>query len=244
MNLFSERTPSASKEEMPKSFLNWTYIGMSLQVLLMLGALVMALFWATDYLVSDDRQREVYINIPVDEERQSSLNQVLSQTHSIREARQDMEALAWIKSVHIRKMSKYWMISITESLPVAKLAPEGYMFADGSIMKGGSPSFGFLPRALGQLDQLAAIAMEISEMNSELNARDLSVRQFRIRKNGILTMELEDNKIVQLGSQDYMERFGRLLLFVDSYGKELTRVQSIDLRYDNAVAVNWEEPQS
>lgn len=236
----SETMPS--KEE--GSLLNWTYVGMSLQVLLMLGALTIALFWIVDYLINDDRQREVYINLVVDGERHSSLNRILFQTQDMREAQRAMEELAWIKSARIRTINKKWIIELVESVPIAQLTEERYIFADGSIIQGKGLSFGFLPQGLGPADRLAAVAPTLAEMAGELSSRKLSIHQFKLEPNGALTLVLAADKIIRLGSHDYIERFNRLLLFVDSYDKELARVQSIDLRYDNALAIRWQQLQS
>ncbi len=240
MNL-TKILPRAKEEE---GSLNWTYLGMSLQVVLMLGALTIALFWIVDYLVNDDSQREVYTNLVVDGERYSSLNRILFQTQDIREAQQNIEQLAWIKSARIRVIDKQWLIELVESLPIAQLEAENYMFADGSIIQGKGLSFGSLPQGLGRADSLAEIAPMLFEMINELGSRELRVRQFKLDPNGALLLALADNKIIRLGSRDHLERFNRLLAFVDAYDKELARVQSIDLRYDNALAIKWQEVQS
>jgi len=240
MNLETILHPAKEKE----SSLNWTYLGMSLQVLLMLGALTIALFWVVDYLINNDSQREVYINVVVDGERYSSLNRILFQTQDIREAQQNIEKLAWIKSARIRAIDKKWIIELVEALPIAQLEEQRYMFADGSIIQEKGLSFGSLPQGLGPADELANIAPVLFEMVNELSLRKLSVHQFKIEPNGALSLALADNKIIRLGSRDYFERFNRLLLFVDAYAKELARVQSIDLRYDNALAIKWQEFQS
>ena len=242
MNLFGETLSQVVSEpkKQEEQQTHWIYMGMNFQIFIMLLALIVCLFWGIDYFIHESKQRKIYVNLVLNEEKLHLLNQVLSDLDDIKEAQQAINKLAWVKSVQIRKeVNNNWIITLKESLPLAKLEGEGYIFADGSVMRGNFPSIESLPRVVGPIKELVNLAPVMYDISNQLILYDIAVDQFRVEKGGGLVLNLEDNKLLHLGSRDHIRRLARLLQFMTIYKDEFAKVQTIDLRYDNAVAVTW-----
>lgn len=248
MNLFGETlSPKNIRPEVkaPAQLSpSWIYLGMSAQVFVMLFSLVICSIWVVNYFIHQPKDRSSYVTSPLSEAKSHSLSILLAPMDNIHEAQRELSQLAWIKSVRIKqRLDESWVLSIEENLPIAQLPGQGYFFADGSMLKEELP-IESLPQLVGETEWIPRLAPIMSGLLEQLRNYDIDIRQFIIEKGGGLTLQLQYGSMLYMGSRDYEQRSARLMIFIAGHQSQLARIQSIDLRYDNAVAISWQERAS
>ena len=152
----------------------------------------------------------------------------------------EVESHPWIESASARRV---WpdtlLIEITEQRPVAIYNDTQYLGLSGDLFEPPTPLYEHLPRLYGALAETKQIyshygvfsdrLSNLSEVKSVSRGHDLGWR-----------IALENGINVRLGRVDILGRLSRASDVLNRLADEkLERVQEIDARYDDGVALAW-----
>jgi cell division protein FtsQ len=162
----------------------------------------------------------------------------------LQRVREQLEALPWIYEANVRRRWPNALeIHVVEQLPIARWGEDGFLNHEGEVFR---PSDGQAWQSLpllagpeGTAESLMASYRRIGEMLAPLH---LKVEQLLVDERGEVEAVLAGGIRLVLGSEDFLERMRR---FVRVYRTELApvagRVQRVDLRYADGVAVAFAE---
>lgn len=161
------------------------------------------------------------------------------------ELKKKLKALAWIEVVEIRKI---WpdtlMIFLKEKIPIARWGESALMAQNGAIFipDHWEASLSTLPYFLGPDDQKEAIWNFYTQANQSLASLSLSIVSIEVSQGLSWILILSNQVKLYL---DYQNKEARLQRFISIYPKvlfpKIDKVDSIDLRYEQGLAVKWKK---
>ncbi len=162
--------------------------------------------------------------------------------------KQDLEKLAWIKSVSIRRVwPDLLQVMVTEQQPVALWNSESIVNRDGELFM---PVAKQLPDEMVKITGPAGMYKSLVEQYKALSAmtRDLGLQITNIAVNDRRAMRVTLSNGVQLYMgrvRDTSDSGAEMMRFVRAYkatlAPQIDRIQFVDLRYTNGVAVRWKQ---
>jgi cell division protein FtsQ len=159
---------------------------------------------------------------------------------SSNELRQQLLQLPWIAAVSIERIwPNKLSIQITEQQAVAKWGSDKLLNTEGKIFAPTSNTFpAHLPILIASDDQQELLWQYFLECKQLLHPLGLDINLLELNARGALHMVLNNGIEVELGRTDLAPRLQRLVavypkLMADKQG----RVEYIDLRYNNGLAV-------
>jgi cell division protein FtsQ len=146
----------------------------------------------------------------------------------------------WIASASARRV---WpdtlLIEITEQRPLAIYNDRQYLGLSGDLFEPPKPVDEPLPRLYGALSETMQVYSHYGVFSDRLSDFSTVVSVSRGHDMG-WKISLENGINVQLGRDDILGRLSRARDVLDRLDNEkLTRLQEIDARYDNGVALAW-----
>ena len=157
--------------------------------------------------------------------------------------RQAAAALAWIDRVEARRVWPDRLhLRVDEQLPLALWGPDSLVNRNGEVF---TPEDGRRPADLAQLEGPAGSAARVSDeylsLRSRLSGLGLEVSRLRLDARGAWTLELGQGPLVHWGSRDLAARVGRFLrLYPRLMASGAGRMEIVDMRYANGLAVRWQ----
>ena len=162
--------------------------------------------------------------------------------------KQNIEQLAWINSVSIRRVwPDVLQVMITEQQPVAMWNNESIINRNGELFM---PALDQFPEEMVQITGPAGMYETLVEHYKALSVMtaDLGLRITNNNVNDRRAMKLTLSNGVQLFMgrvRDTSESGTEMMRFVRAYkatlAPQIDRVQFVDLRYTNGVAVRWKQ---
>jgi cell division protein FtsQ len=156
--------------------------------------------------------------------------------------RQAAAALAWIERAEARRVWPDQLhLRVDEQLPLARWGADSLVNRRGEVF---TPEDGRRPADLVRLDgpegSAARVSGEFQALQPRLRGLGLEVERLWLDARGAWTLELEHGPLVQLGSRDLEERIGRFLrLYPRLMASGAGRMEVVDMRYANGLAVRW-----
>lgn len=153
-----------------------------------------------------------------------------------------LEQLPWVKTVSIKKIwPDILQVNIDEKQPVVIWQNINLVTALGKTF---TPDINtvptFLPHLMGPDDQLQNVLQHYRKFMLDLLPLTLQVKALTLTPRGAWDLTLSNGIRVLLGRNQVAERFTR---FVEVYpkvvGDKAKKIQQIDLRYPNGLAVRW-----
>ena len=146
----------------------------------------------------------------------------------------------WIASASARRV---WpdtlLIEITEQRPLAIYNDRQYLGLSGDLFEPPKPVDEPLPRLYGALSETMQVYSHYGVFSDRLSDFSTVVSVSRGHDMG-WQISLENGINVQLGRNDILGRLSRARDVLDRLDDEkLTKLQKIDARYDNGVALAW-----
>lgn len=157
--------------------------------------------------------------------------------------RQTVEQLPWVKTAAVRRV---WpdavVINVIEQKPLAVWAKGGLVNSQGELFK---PKNSSQPKRLPLFAAPAGMEHTVTELYRDLSAQlaplELNIVELRLDSRRAVQLQLHNGIELVLGRE---ERLTRLQRFVKVYNKTLAhhaaRIQRVDLRYSNGMAVQWD----
>ena len=169
-------------------------------------------------------------------------------TADLEQIKQDVESLAWVKHATV---SRVWpskiVLAVDEQYPVAYWNEHSYLNSEGEVFSPEFVDFKLgLPLLKGpeasELQVREELLREIASIRSLLLPHQLEVTELQVDERGGWTMRLSDGIEVALGEQPFHSKIERLgALMKQSPEVAIGRMERVDTRYPNGVAVKWKD---
>lgn len=152
----------------------------------------------------------------------------------------EVESHPWIAAASARRV---WpdtlLIEITEQRPVAIYNDTQYLGLSGDLFEPPKPVNEPLPRLYGALSETMQVYSHYGVFSDRLSDFSKVISVSRGHDMG-WQITLENGINVQLGRDDILGRLSRARDVLDRLdGGKLAKLQEIDARYDNGVALAW-----
>ena len=240
-----------------------SYFMMMGQVFIMLAALLIFLIWIFASVLQNNNKAEIFINTELVPAEMTEIKYSLSKQDSLEEMQATLEATTWIRSATIKKHvgvdNPLILIEIEKSIPLGRLDSQRLVFMnDESIsviayeddkgINGGEQKIPLIkgdfyeevPNAQPATTEMTmTMSMTMRRAAQILSTANIEVSEYSISPSGVLLIIFENKGVIRLGASDHTGRLSRLQRFLQSYPSDLARIKSIDLRYDNKIAVSY-----
>jgi cell division protein FtsQ len=163
----------------------------------------------------------------------------------LQEMRRQLEGLPWIYEATVRrKWPNALEIHVVEEMPIARWGQDGFLNHEGGVFHSEkSGDWESLPLLLGPEGSAQALMAKYQRLVDTLAPLNLTVEQLAVDERGQMEAVLAGGMQLYLGGEDFL---GRMHRFVGIYRSELaarrTEVKRVDLRYENGIAVAFNEP--
>ena len=152
----------------------------------------------------------------------------------------EVESHPWIATASARRV---WpdtlLIEITEQRPVAIYNDTQYLGLSGDLFEPPKPVNEPLPRLYGALSETMQVYSHYGVFSDRLSDFSKVISVSRGHDMG-WQITLENGINVQLGRNDILGRLSRARDVLDRLdGEKLAKLQEIDARYDNGIALAW-----
>jgi len=160
--------------------------------------------------------------------------------------RDRVAAHPWVREVAVsRDWPETLQISVREEVPVARWGEKGLLNHQGDIFWPElKPEYEKLPRLSGPARDTAAVMVQFHDLNQMFRQAELNIKGLNLEARGAWTLILDNGIRVVVGRENINERLQR---FLRIYRRELAaqaeRIEQVDIRYFNGVAVKW-RPQA
>lgn len=157
----------------------------------------------------------------------------------LNEVQAEVERLPFVDHVSVhRRWPSTIQIKVDESIPMAFWNDESLVTTSGQIFN--IPEH-FTPPVIARIyasdDFMEYATHKFRQCQQILKLRGLSLRQLTIEQSGSITIELNNNWLVNIGDKDFEKRLDRLGLLLTEF--EFDTVQKVDLRYGKGAAITW-----
>lgn len=156
-------------------------------------------------------------------------------------------ALPWVRQAEVRRVwPRTLRVVIAEQEPWARWGEHGVLSTRGEVFMPPLSSVPpGLPRLVGPAGTQALVGRQFRRMSRELGAVGGGLRGLSMDARHAWTLELAEGTQVVLGRSEVPARLRR---FVAAYAAlrdaDAGRMQRVDLRYTNGMAVRWTEQDS
>lgn len=150
--------------------------------------------------------------------------------------------------VHGARVRRDWPpaieVRIDEEVPVARWGDKGLLNHQGDIFWPElKPEYQALPRLNGPASDTGRVMAQFHDLNRMFQGAGLRLSGLTLEARGAWTLELDNGMRVVVGRERVTERLGRFLrIYRERLAAEADRIEQVDIRYTNGVAVKW-KPQ-
>jgi len=161
------------------------------------------------------------------------------------QARTEVEALPWVERASV---SRHWpdalQISVSEQQAVARWKGDALVSRNGELFEvAGTGGMQGLARLDGPEGRELEVFENWQRMRTRLASQGLEIRSVELDPRGAWRLELATGLVLLLGREEVSVRLERFLS-VRADLRGLERIDSIDLRYPNGLAVTRRTPDA
>ncbi len=150
----------------------------------------------------------------------------------------------WVRVAGIERdwPATLW-IRVAEEVPVARWGEKGLLNHQGDIFWPElKPEYQQLPRLSGPARDTAQVMAQFHDLNQMFRRAGVSIIRLDLEARGAWALTLNNGIRVVVGREDISERLGRFLtLYKRELSAQAERIEQVDIRYFNGVAVKWRE---
>jgi len=164
----------------------------------------------------------------------------------LEQLRDGMKTHPWVASASV---SRQWpdkiLIEIEEEEPVARWGKSGFLNSRGeSLHIADNSGLERLPLLIGPEGWEQQVMKHYRELAEVLMAAGLQVDEVRMSQRGAWKVALRNAPLLVLGRNNLMKKVDRfLMVWEQQLNEQVDRIEQLDLRYDNGVAVQWHQPE-
>ncbi|NVK44242.1 MAG: FtsQ-type POTRA domain-containing protein [Oceanospirillaceae bacterium] len=151
--------------------------------------------------------------------------------------------------VHGARLKRNWPpaieVRIDEEVPVARWGDKGLLNHQGDIFWPElKPEYQALPRLNGPASDTGRVMAQFHDLTRMFQSAGLRLNSLTLEARGAWTLELDNGMRVVVGRERVAERLGRFLsIYRERLAAEADRIEQVDIRYTNGVAVKWKPEQ-
>lgn len=174
------------------------------------------------------------------------LIEIADKKQSIQQLKAALEEVEWIHRVEIRKN---WPNSLTvlviEEKPIAYWNDDAFINVDGKVFLSSFEVGGDLAQLYGPVGTEKQVMQQYQQLSNALLKAGQSIDILTLDDRGAWKFTNHAGVQVLLGKDDIKERIQRYLQVVEYGGlmAHMDNIISIDTRYSNGLAVNWQSPE-
>ncbi|GGK76894.1 cell division protein FtsQ/DivIB [Amphritea balenae] len=163
--------------------------------------------------------------------------------------KQGIQADPWVYQVGVaRQWPASLYLDIREEVPVARWGKDGLLNHEGDIFwPDQAKEYQQLPLLKGPSSETALMMSEYYDLNQMLRNVDLQLIELELEARGAWTLLLDNGIRVIVGREQVVARLER---FLKVYQQRLQqdadagRIEQIDIRYNNGIAVKWRKTET
>jgi len=156
--------------------------------------------------------------------------------------REQLEKTPWIYQVHIeRRWPGTLLIQVVEQKAIARWGDKSFLNHRGQLFTPEvSKVIDSLPLLSGPPNSEEQVMQQFGELIDGLSRQGLMLSALHLSDRGSWQATLTGEVDLMLGSEQLMGKVQRLMLVYQQFLKsDFARVERIDMRYDNGMAVSW-----
>ncbi len=252
----SSKTAASRAVRLPKIAVMPAVNIFPLLLMAVVPVLAYGIYLVTDAVLSE-RVARVAITGDLEHVNQESIVEDLSPLLSDGFVLLDLDAMRerlmekpWVYGARVeRRWPNEVVVIITEQSAIARWGKDGFLnhrgeafFPNGDLPKVAVES---LPLLNGPAESAPVLMSSFQELSELLRAQGLILRELSIDARNNWTAVLNNQVVIVLGNDQVMEKMRRFLrAYQLALVKDFDRVERIDMRYSNGLAVAWREPQA
>ena len=154
----------------------------------------------------------------------------------------NLQSLQWIETADVER---HWpdtvVVKVEEQSAAARWGDQGLLNQRGELFATRAPHlFPELPQLFGPMGTERAVAEQYLVLRKELIRANLGLALLRLDDRGAWQFRLENGTEIRLGRRDVEQRLQRFFsVFMPALGKDLDRIEHVDMRYTNGFAIGW-----
>tara|TARA_R110001592_G_scaffold363352_2_gene684908 strand:+ start:181308 stop:182219 length:912 start_codon:yes stop_codon:yes gene_type:complete len=158
--------------------------------------------------------------------------------------RSQLELQPWVETVTVRRQ---WpgglVISVVEEVPIARWGKQGFLNSRGEMLEiADNSKLKHLPLLQGDENTERSIMKSYREIAQLLQPVNLKISGLKRDPRGSWWLSLSNGLELVIGRDQVMEKMRRfLLVWVSGLKDKAWQVERVDIRYDNGIAVRWNE---
>ena len=158
--------------------------------------------------------------------------------------KQGIQANPWVYQVGVtRRWPAALYLQVTEEVPVARWGSDGLLNHEGDIFWPEQLSkYSSLPLLTGPSSNTAMMMSEYYDLNQMLRNAGLQLLELKLEARGAWTLILDNDIRIVVGRDQVVARLERFLKIYQQRLQaeaEAGRIEQIDIRYNNGIAVKW-----
>ncbi|MBQ0756489.1 MAG: cell division protein FtsQ/DivIB [Amphritea sp.] len=158
--------------------------------------------------------------------------------------KEGIQANPWVYQVGVtRRWPAALYLQVTEEVPVARWGSDGLLNHEGDIFWPEQLSrYSGLPLLTGPSGNTAMMMSEYYDLNQMLRSAGLQLVELKLEARGAWTLILDNDIRIIVGRDQVVARLERFLkIYTQRLQAEAKagRIEQIDIRYNNGIAVKW-----
>jgi cell division protein FtsQ len=152
-----------------------------------------------------------------------------------------LETHPWIEKSFIRrKWPSGIEVRVIEEVPLARWGDKNFLNSRGEILEINNSNLGHLPLLKGVKNSERLLMKTYREIVLLLQPANLKIIELRYDDRGIWRLALSNGLEILIGRDHIVEKIRRfLIIWMATLKNNSSDVDSVDIRYDNGIAVRW-----
>ena len=165
---------------------------------------------------------------------------------NLKQLKSKMEEDPWVESVNVKRV---WpdslVLEVHEEKPIARWGDEGFINKNGELVKvKGNSALASLPELYGNDEKSSDIARWYISSSHLLHDLGLTISGIEVNVQGEWSIHIDHGFDILLGSEGKQEKLEAFIrVFNAKLKSEVKKIDSVDLRYKQALAVSWKDSE-
>ncbi len=149
-------------------------------------------------------------------------------------------ATPWVEEVTVRRIPGVLIVGVREHLPIARWNDQFLLNSHQDLFLAPQDAPSNLPKLAGPEGLKDEVFTQYQKISNIFKPLNLSVNQLQLSERGSWDMVLDNGIQVTIGRDDVLPRVQRLAhWYTKLVGDKAAAINSIDLRYQNSIAISW-----
>lgn len=156
----------------------------------------------------------------------------------------NLMAVPWVEEVNVRRIPGVLIVGVHEHLPVARWNDQFLLNSRQELFSAPQDAPQNLPKLAGPEGQEAVVFSQYQKINSLFKPLQLTISALQLNERGSWELVLDNGIQVTVGRDDVIDKIQRFAhWYAKLVGDKAAAINSIDLRYQNSIAISWKNPE-